>query len=633
MLGFARSLVVLENASQSPIMSKSLPALRVLTDVSTKLWARTDSESLAACSLPQPSHIISLIMAQISSLVKPSPDPCQTNSRIFQELKSLLGLILQLVQEHPDLGVMVLDEISSFIEYFANLNQNFMAVRQSGSSEILEFEGEKCKAFRSKFLFNIHRFVTAFLQNLNDAGAITLDIFDKVKSLVELLHHVGVFDCYTHTIYSLLLHSRLVGNVGIFHIEHPFKQELATIEHASKMLSEKDNWHAYKAGIYAACQGAWITATFIYAQLITRVQSDSCYCWFKSLVQFSHSEAKIQLSALANQQSILVGSLEMNGLLAFLKDNLGEGGKDAAWNNGEPNYRDVLLGAYQNQCSSIETLERVDISRNAFCFQRWFFALRANILGAAGEILKVLDTAKEENFSNMIEVQNSALVNLKHLQKLTQLSFQLKRLAMELDLISSSFIGMDGESLKVIATLALNCSVLAFTAGFPLFFPNILAYKNSRTCDYEDSQQNYSSSMLLQDLLGRLLHIDPEISIDLCVLLDNGGHAKKCYHQQSRNHILKSGNEVRDILAIIRNAVSTMVHLHSETNRMQNEANIFHVTKNGLDLLLDTIKKWLQIPFQIPKFFFKTRYILALFPLLSFVYMHGFSCKKLLVDC
>ncbi|XVF46063.1 hypothetical protein PTKIN_Ptkin02bG0258000 [Pterospermum kingtungense] len=606
MLEFAQSLVILENASQSPIMSKSLAALRVLTDVSTKLWARTDSESFPACSLPQPSHVISIIMAHLSSLLKPFPDPCQTNSRIFQEVKSLLSLILQLVGEHPDLGVMVLDEISSFIEYFTILNESFVTFRQSGSSEILDFEGEKCKFFRSKILFNIHRFVANCLQNLNEAGAITIDVFDKLKRLVEHLHHGKVFDCCIHTIYSLLLHSPLVGNIDIFCIEHPFKQELATIEHASKMLSEKDNWHAYKAGIYAACQGAWITATFIFAQLITRVQSDSCFFWFKALVQFSHSEAKIQLSVLAKQKSTLVGSLEMNELLAFLQDNL-EVGKDAAGNNSEPNYRDVLLGACHNLCSSIETLERVVISRKAFCFQRWFFAVRAKILGAAGEILEVVDAAKEENFSSISEVQNSALANLKHLQKLTQLSFQLKRLAMELDLMSSSFIVMDSKSLKVIATLALNSSVLAFTAGFPLFFPNLLAYKNSRTCDHEDSQQNHTSSTLLQDLLGRLLHIDPDISMDLCLLLDKGGHVKKCFHQQSRNHILKSGNEVRDILKIIRNAVSTMVQLQSETNRMENEAKIFHVTKNGLELLLESIKKWLQIPFQIPKFFFKTR--------------------------
>ncbi|XP_022725708.1 uncharacterized protein LOC111282058 isoform X2 [Durio zibethinus] len=605
MLEFARMLAILENASQSPIMSKSLAALRVLTDVSNKLWARAESESFAVCSSPLPSRVISLIMAQLSSLVKPLPDPCQTNSRIFQEVKSLLNLILQLVGENPDLGVMVLDEISSFIEYFVNLNESFVAIGQIGSSGILDFEGEKCKVFRSKLLFNIHRFVAACLQNLNEARAITTNVFDKVKLLVEHLHHGRVFDCYTHTIYSLLLHSCLVGNMDIFHMEHPFKQELATLEHASKMMSESDNWHAYKAGIYAACQGAWITATFIFAQLMTRVQSDSCYCWFKSLVQFSYSEAKVRLSVLAKQQSILAGSLDINELLASFKDNLV--GQDAAGNNSEPNYRDVLVGAYHNQCSSIETLERVDISRKAFCFQRWFFALRAKFLGAAGEILEVLDTSKEENFSNIIEVQNSALPNLKHLKKFTQLSFRLKRLAKELDLISSSFIGMDGESSKTIAMLALDCSVLAFTAGFPLFFPNLPGYKNSRTCDHEDSQQNYLSSMLLQDLIGRLLHIDSEIRVDLCLLLGNGGHTEKCFHRQCRNHILTSGHEVRDILNIIRNAVSTMIRLQSETNGMQIEAIMFHVTKNGLELLLDTIKKWLQIPFLIPKYFFNTR--------------------------
>ncbi|XVE48447.1 hypothetical protein DITRI_Ditri01bG0003000 [Diplodiscus trichospermus] len=607
MLEFAKHLIILENASQSPIMSKSLVALRVMTDVSTKLWARIEGESFAVCSSPLPSRVISLIMAKLSSLVKPLPDHCQTNSRTFQEVKSLLNLILQLVGEHPDLGVMVLDKVSSLIEYFANLNESSMAVRQIGSSEILGFEGEKFKVFRSKLLFIINRFLAACLQNLNKIGAITTNVFDKVKLLVEHLHHGRVFDSYTHTIYSLLLHYCLVGNSDIFCIAQPFKQELAILEHACKMLSERDNWLAYKAGTYAACQGAWITATFIFAHLMTRVQSDSCYCWFESLVQFSYSEAKVHLNVLAKQQSILVGSLDMNELLASLKDNLGEIGQDAARNISEPNYRDVLLGAYHNQCSSIETLGRVVLSRKAFCFQRWFFALRTRFLRAAWEMLEVLDASKEENFSNIIEVQKSVFACLKHLQQCTQLSFRLKRIAKELDLISSSFIGMDSESSKIVAAFAFNCSVLAFTAGFPLFFPNLPTYKNSRTCDHGESHQKYSHSMLVQDLLGRLLHIDHEISIDLCLLLDNGGHTKNGFHWQLKNHILKSGHEVRDILNVIKNAVSAMFHLQSETNRMQNEAIIFHVTKNGLELLSNTIKTCLQIPFHIPKYFFKTR--------------------------
>ncbi|KAK6283278.1 hypothetical protein POUND7_017103 [Theobroma cacao] len=607
MLEFAQLLAILENASQSPIMSKSLAALCVLTDVSTKLWAKSESESFVVCSSPLPSRVISLIMERLSSLIKALPNTCQTNSRICQEVKSLLNLMLQLVGEHPDLGAMVLDEMSSFIEYFVNLEENFMAIRQIDTSEIMDSEGEKWKVFRSKLLSIIHTFVAACLQNLNEAGAITTNVFDKLKLLVELLHHGRVFDCYTRTIYSLLLHSHLFGKIDIFLIKHPFKHELATLEHASKMLSERDNWHAYKAGIYAACQGAWIIATFIFAQLMTRVQSDSCYCWLKLLVQFSYSEAKVQLSLLPKRQSILVGSLDMNELLAPFKDNLGEVGQDAEGNNNEPNYRDVLVAAYHNLSSSLETLETVVISGKKFCFQRWFFTLRAKFLAAAGEILEVLDTSKEKNVSNFIEVQNGALASLVCLQKTTELSFRLKRIAKELDLISSSFVGIDVESSKIIATLALNCSLLAFTAGFPLFFPNLPAYKNLRICDHEDSKQNYLSSMLLQDLLGRLLHIDNEISMYLCRLLDNGGHPKKCFHLQSRNQILKSGHEVRDILNIIRYAVSTVVRLQSETNRMQNEVSISHVTKTGIELLLDIIKKWLQIPFQVPKHFFKIR--------------------------
>ncbi|KAL4346378.1 hypothetical protein GQ457_17G022460 [Hibiscus cannabinus] len=602
-LEFAQLLAILENASKSPIMSKSLAALQILTDMSTKLWARTNSESFAVYSSPLPLQVISLVMAQVRSLVKPSSDPCQTRSKIFQEVKNLLNLILQLVGKHPDLGVTLLGEISSFIKYFANLNENVLASKQIASGEVIDFEGDMYKAFRSKLLSSIHRFVSACLQILNESGAITTGVFDKLQLLVEHLHHGRIFDYYTRTIYSLLLHSRPVGIL----IEHPFKQELATLEHACKMLSERDNWHAYKAGTYAASQGAWITATFIFAELIKRVQSDSCFCWLKSLVQFSHSEAKLWLSSFPKQEFFLAGSVSMNELLAFLKDNFGELGQDAAGNVTVPNYRDVLVGAYQNACSSIETLERVVISRKAFCFQRWFFSLRTKFLGAVGKILEVLDTSKQGTFSNIIEVQNNALTNVKCLEKFTHFSFRLNRLAKELDLINSSFIGMESESSKVIATLALSCSILAFSAGFPVFFPNLPARENLRTRDQEDSKQSDLSSMLLQDLLGRLLHIDQEISRDLFLLLESGGCPRKGSHLQSRNRILKSAHEVKDILNMTRHAVSTVIHLRSETNRIENEAIISQVTKNGIELLSDIIRKWLRIPFQMPKQIFNTR--------------------------
>ncbi|KAE8662028.1 ARM repeat superfamily protein, putative isoform 3 [Hibiscus syriacus] len=438
--------------SLSKLVSKSTSLISEQVDVLSRCVTQENSLQMRVTALsildelelPSVMHwgalqilhkVISLVMAQVRSLVKSSSDPCQTSNRVLQKVKNLLNLILQLVGEHQDLG------------------------------EVIDFKEDMGKVFRSKLLSNIHRFVSACLQILNEAGAITANVFDKVHFLVEHLHHGRVFDYYTRTVYSLLLHSHLVGVV----IEHPFKQELYTLEHACKMLSGRDYWHAYKAGIYAASQGAWITATFIFAELIRRVQSDSCYCWLKSLVQFFHSEAKHWLSSLAKQDSFVVGSMGMNELLTFLKDNFGELGQDATGNDSVLNYRDVLVGACHNACSSIETLERIVISQKAFCFQRWFFSLRTKFIGAVGEILEVLDTSKQENFSNIIEVQNNALTNAKCLEKFTNVSFRLNRQVKELDLINSSFIGMESESLKVIATPALSCSVLAFSTGFPAF--------------------------------------------------------------------------------------------------------------------------------------------------------------------
>ncbi|GLT29215.1 hypothetical protein SLA2020_040950 [Shorea laevis] len=50
-----------------------------------------------------------------------------------------------------------------------------------------------------------------------------------------------------------------------------------------------------------------------------------------------------------------------------------------------------------------------------------------------------------------------------------------------------------------------------------------------------------------------------------------------------------------------------MVCLRNEVNKMQNEEIVSHVTKKGLHLLLDVVLKWINIPFQVPRRFFKIR--------------------------
>uniref|UniRef100_A0A2N9HEE1 Integrator complex subunit 7 N-terminal domain-containing protein n=1 Tax=Fagus sylvatica TaxID=28930 RepID=A0A2N9HEE1_FAGSY len=204
-----------------------------------------------------------------------------------------------------------------------------MATRQSDTPghEMVDLQREKSRVNRSKLVFVVYRFVVACLESLNEAGAATTVVFEKETC-------------------------GLSGNSVNYHL---IEKEILTLECANKMLKERYNWPAYRAGMYAACQGAWFTVTFIFQQLMTKVQSDICCSWLKSIIQLGHSERKIQLLLLPKQGSTLVDWLEKNKFPA--SDDTGEISRDAAGSSNQPNYSEELDGAYRGICSSGKTLE------------------------------------------------------------------------------------------------------------------------------------------------------------------------------------------------------------------------------------------------------------------------------------
>lgn len=613
---FAKLLTIAENSSQFPIMSKSFLSIRVLVDISIKLRGRTEMESSMFYS-SLPSRVISLIIDQMTLLVN---DLCQIDSRVFQEVQSLLNLLALLVCERPDLGVLVLDKICLFVECVANMHGHVLATSQSDTLVLeMDFKKEKSTVIKSKLVLIVNRFLVAFLENLNEAGVLTSIAFERVKLLVEHVCQCSWFDCYTHTIYSLLFHSRIFWGCWVDESEgtcslnknslnyYLVEKETLTLGYANKMLKERYNWPAYRAGTYAACQGAWFTVAFIFGQLITKVQSDIFYCWLKSIIQLAHSERRIQLLLLPKQGSTLVDWLEKNKFPA--SHDLGEISRDTAGNGREPNYSEELVEAYEDICSSGKTLEAAVTLGQDFCFQRWFLHLRSKLLRALLDILRILRiiSFNPDSISNNGEVEKSVLVEcLKSLPEIIQISLQFKKLAQEFDLIATSFIDMDCKSSRVISSLSLSCSLLAFSTGFVLFLPNLPAYETSTTCGTRNSEICLHA-MLIQNLVGRLCHIDHETSRNLCQLFDVSGQLKNCCHLQSRNKNLKVGCEGKDILTVCSYAVLEAVHLQ-EANREHDEEVLSQVTKGGLQLLLNIIMKWIHIPFRTPKYFFKVRY-------------------------
>lgn len=612
-------LAIGENSAQSHIISRSFLFARILADI-IKLRGKTEMESGVLCSSTVPSRVVSLIIDQITLLVVPLSDLCQTYSQVFQKVNIRLNLLVLLVGEHPDLGVLVLDKISLLIESVANKHDHVMATKQSDVQvdKMEDFKREKSTGIRSKLMLIVYRFVVACLENLNEASALTPVVFERVKLLVDRVCQCSLFDCFTHTIYSLLLHHRRIwscllneseenchlnrNSLNSFFIE----REIPTLECANKILKERHNWRAYRSGIYAACQGAWFTASFIFGELVTKVQSDICHCWLNSINELAHSERKIQLLLLPNQGSTLAEWLERNKFPA--SNVLDEITKDAAGNTNEPNYIEELAGAYEGICSAGKTLEAANASVQGFCFARWFLHLRARFIRALVDILRILRTIpfNMDNTGNNGEVGSSISVqSLKSLPEIGQMSLHFRKLAREFDLLAASFIDMDDKSAKVISSLALSCSLLAFSTGFIFFIPNLASYDTFTTCGLENIE-HCLHTMLVQNLIGRLWLIDHEINRNLCKLFDISGQGKKCFHLRSRNKILKVGCEEKDILSICGYAVAGAVHLQ-QASKEDSEDISSQVTKDGLQHLSSIIMKLIHITFRTPKYFFQVR--------------------------
>ncbi|XP_059661933.1 uncharacterized protein LOC132308009 isoform X2 [Cornus florida] len=639
MLEFPKLLTIIENASQSPIMEKRLLAIRVLVDISAKLMGRKEMALEGVVSTPLASLVISCVTDRITLLVNPVLDLHQCDSEMERESQSLLSLLLLLVEEHPDLGGLLLDKICLLFEYLVNINDSIIGtgLPELSGHEIVEFGKKNCTFIISRLLLHISRVVVGCLDNLNENGAFT-KVLSILNLLVKHVHQCSLIDCYTLAVYSLLMHSHVTcyeiathnlfacmsdeiveGNNlarNLFKSLHDYsvRHEILTLDCAKKMLTGKDNWSAYKAAKFAACQGAWFTAAFIFGHLTTVVQSNSCYCWLKSLAQFAHSERRVQLLLFPKQGSILRDWLETNkNFVLPFKDDLGETGWGTAWKINSPIFIENLDKACGILHLSEETLG-VTIPSGSSCFQRWFLALRAKVLESVVDILKLLDTIPftQENTNDNRRVEGSIITKCPGLlervaflvRPLTQISFRLKRLAQEFDLIATSFIGIDNRSLKVISALALSCSLLAFSTGFAPLIPNLHA-ENLIICSLENSEDCLHAT-LIQDLLQRLWQRDCETSSKLSLLLKVYGHPKSCFLPRSKNQML-TGYEARSILTVCSDAVTKVVGLQNEANRANDDEILFRLTCNGLQLLLDIVTKWMHIPFRTPCHFFRIR--------------------------
>lgn len=623
---YSKLVTAVESAARSPMKLKSLLAVHTLVNLSLKLSGQMEVESGGRSFSLLPSKVISLIMDQIASLGKMLVDLSQSKSEVFQEIKGLLNLLLLIVREHSDLWILLLDRICLTVKLFMDIYEDFSDSQQTD----MNFEGDKKNDISLRFAFILYGLVAICIGYIGQVVSITPEIFDKVKLMVNSVCKSYLFSRHTCMTYSLLLNCKFIlscritedfstWNIDRFpcftFCEDLTENEILTLECANKLLKDGDEWPTYKAGRHAACHGSWFAATLIFGHLVLKVQSDIFHCWLKSLFQFALAERKIHLLLLPQYGSGLANWLEKEMILDMFSTEEPIN-QHQAGSITEAIYYDKLLEAHQCLCSSGETLKAAAVSPvRAFCFQRWFLSLRARVLGNVRSILKLLENISYCNSSDYVKLGTVDTVAIHETMKeFSKLSLLIERLSHELDLIVTSFIGIDTKSSNVISALALNCSLLAFCTGFAFHVPNLAT--TLMTENVEDFRTNLHAE-LIQNLVGKLWLVDSETSKILLQLFEITGGPNNCLRLPSRSQMLDVGYEIRDIFALCSYAVSEVVGLQSKSNGT-NEGTLLQVIKNGMQFLSNILTRWMSIPFRVPKYFFCVRYT-ELFSLIVFI--------------
>ncbi|KAI3816392.1 hypothetical protein L1987_16086 [Smallanthus sonchifolius] len=220
---FTKILTIVEIVVQSPIISNRLFAMHFLVDISVKSTKRIDmtydgnDKTLA-------SQTVSSLMDRITLLTNLVLDLNQPNIEMEQEIWSLFKTINVLLYKCPNLGEFVLNKVHLFIKCLLYKDH---------------------RATGSKLVVCVSKLVNLCLKNMLKYGALSSQIQNVVRLLIEDVCGCSYFNYYVHIIYHLLL----LKEIEECNSDHAFmiEKKILALEEAKKLMEVKDYWSAYKA--------------------------------------------------------------------------------------------------------------------------------------------------------------------------------------------------------------------------------------------------------------------------------------------------------------------------------------------------------------------------------------------------
>lgn len=245
-------------------------------------------------------------------------------------------------------------------------------------------------------------------------------------------------------------------------------------------------------------------------------------------------------------------------------------------------------------------------SSHELFFQRWFISLRASFLEILADFLGILtaDLTDQRDESHHDAIGDHSSVPREHnnsqLLALVNCSLGLSELAHSYDLLAVSHGDMVRQSFSSIARLAFMCSLLAFCIAFSVDFSKV--HSSVESCRLPE---RFSHASVVQDLHERVDRTDSQIVSQLQQLMPiccDEVHSIQIVTRMNCSGILE-----KDSYRLCKFAVAYLLRLRGDTRGIATGEDSVSPLHGGMQFLSSILQRVMELPFVLPKYFFRVR--------------------------
>ncbi|KAF7034995.1 hypothetical protein CFC21_045938 [Triticum aestivum] len=562
----------------------------------------------------------------------------------LEKYRALFGLMLKLVSGYPSAASAAFDKVRCLMKELAQINaSHYSRVAASCVESSVEpaagtikascmetdtdkanlASTESCSKKQSSVVHDLILCTLKFANVCHDmchkTSASSCNLHHSVKSLTECVQQNASQYCSTYEFFRLIMCARISwstckirdGNKGSGDSkEHPnifftpvwIAHESCALRMAKMLTRKQSYWEAYRSAMYCCHEGLWFTASFVFRKVSAAFESSAFGFWFKSLLLFGAGELEMKLLLFPSAINKLVGELNTE---KDLHEDLYSVETDVdhtlARSPELHGYQEKVTGICERTCLANDVLTSNACSDREFFFQRWFISLRASFLKILTDVLDILNahSSAPKDISHH-ESSSVAIENNQVLLALTNCSLRLSDLAKSYDLLAASHGDMDHESFTTIARLAFMCSLLSFCTAFSVDFSNVPG--SSEPCRLPES---FSHESILQDLHQRVDRNDSQVVSQLRQFMSVSSFELDSVHFSTRMNM--SGNLEKDSYSLFKFAVASLLRARADAKGVTTGEDALHHLHRGMQLLSSILRRFMELPFVLPRHFFSVR--------------------------